>query len=69
MTLRETVHEQHLQTNRRRIGFAIRFASCFSNRSLDEVPPQWQGVATPVEIRVVDGKAYFHTWSSSGKIK
>jgi uncharacterized protein len=28
-----------------------------------------QAVATPVEIRVVDGKGYFHTWSSSGKIK
>jgi uncharacterized protein len=28
-----------------------------------------QGVATPVEIRVVDGKAYFHIGSSSGKTK
>jgi uncharacterized protein len=28
-----------------------------------------QGVATVVEIHVVGGKAYFHTWSTTGKVK
>jgi PPOX class probable F420-dependent enzyme len=27
------------------------------------------GVGTPVDISVVDGKAYFTTWSTTGKIK
>ncbi len=28
-----------------------------------------QGVSTPVGIRVVHGKAYFTTWSTTGKVK
>ncbi len=28
-----------------------------------------QGIGTPVGIRVVNGKAYFTTWSTTGKIK
>jgi uncharacterized protein len=28
-----------------------------------------QGVATIVEIRVAGGKAYFYTWSTTGKVK
>jgi uncharacterized protein len=28
-----------------------------------------QGVSTPVGIRVVGGKAYFTTWSTTGKVK
>jgi uncharacterized protein len=28
-----------------------------------------QGVSTPVGIRVANGKAYFTTWSTTGKIK
>ncbi len=28
-----------------------------------------QGVSTPVGIRLADGKAYFTTWSTTGKVK
>jgi uncharacterized protein len=28
-----------------------------------------QGVSTPVGIRIANGKAYFTTWSTTGKIK
>ncbi len=28
-----------------------------------------QGVSTPVGIRVAEGKAYFTTWSTTGKVK